>query len=119
MKILGPSPQTPLPGCGVLRAPRRDSPASGDSNYGAGSVITALDIACDEEERRGFIRFNLLALAITAAAVRVAILALVAIAAMGHVESLFPSRGARGMPKPPTMSLANMSEIRESHWLIC
>ena len=61
---------------------------------GAGSVITALNIAYDEEERRSFLRFNLLALAITAAAVLVAILAVVAIAAMGHLESLFP--GAPG-----------------------
>ncbi len=57
---------------------------------GAGSVITALNIAHNEEERRGFLRFNLLALAITAAAVLVAILAVVAIAALSHLESLYP-----------------------------
>ncbi|HVF93467.1 MAG TPA: YhjD/YihY/BrkB family envelope integrity protein, partial [Sphingomonas sp.] len=57
---------------------------------GAGAVITALNIAYEEKESRGFIRVNLLALAITGAAVLVAILALVAITALGHFESLFP-----------------------------
>ena len=58
---------------------------------GAGAVITALNIAYEEEETRGFVRVNLLALAITAAAVLVAILALVAITALGHLEALFPA----------------------------
>lgn len=57
----------------------------------AGSIITALNIAYEEEESRGFLRVNLLALAITAAAVLVAVLALVAIAALGYLESLLPS----------------------------
>lgn len=36
---------------------------------GAGAIVTALDIAYDLEERRGFVRANLVALAITAGAV--------------------------------------------------
>ena len=57
---------------------------------GAGSVITALNVAYEEKEKRGFIKVNALALAITAAAVVVAIVAVVAIAALGHLESLIP-----------------------------
>ena len=56
----------------------------------AGSVITALNIAYEEEESRGFLRVNLLALAITAAAVAMAVVALLAIGALGYLERLFP-----------------------------
>ena len=58
---------------------------------GAGAVITALNIAYEEEEKRGFLRVNLLAIGITAAAVVVAMLALVAIAALGNLEGMMPS----------------------------
>lgn len=61
---------------------------------GAGAIITALNVAYEEEETRGFIRVNLLALAMTAGAVVIAILAVVAIAAMGHLEKLL--EGAPG-----------------------
>ena len=57
---------------------------------GAGAMITALNIAYDEEETRGFVKLNLVSLAITVGAVLLAILAVVAIAATGHLESLFP-----------------------------
>ena len=60
------------------------------ARQGAGAVITALNIAYEEKEKRGFIALNLLALAMTAAAVLVAIMATVAIAALGHLETLFP-----------------------------
>ena len=62
---------------------------------GAGSVITALNVAYEEKEKRGFIALNLLTLAITGAAVVVAIVALVAIAALGHLDTLIP--GAPGV----------------------
>ena len=58
---------------------------------GAGALITALNIAYEEEESRGFVRVNLLALGMTAAAALVAIVALVAIAALGHLETLVPN----------------------------
>ncbi|TVV76462.1 YihY/virulence factor BrkB family protein [Sphingomonas solaris] len=58
---------------------------------GASAIITSLNIAYDEEETRGFVRLNLTALAITAGAVLVAILAIISIAAMGGLETLFPS----------------------------
>lgn len=57
---------------------------------GAGAIITALNVAYEEEEKRGFIRVNLLAIGITAAAVLAAMLALVAIAALGYLQALFP-----------------------------
>lgn len=57
---------------------------------GAGSVMTALNIAYEEKEERGFVATNLTALAITAGAVLVAIVAVVAIAALGHLEDLLP-----------------------------
>ena len=56
----------------------------------AGSVITALNIAYEEEETRGLIKVTLRALAITLSAVLLAILAMIAIAALGHLERLFP-----------------------------
>ena len=66
---------------------------------GAGAVITALNVAYEEEEKRSFIHVNLLAIAITAGAVSVAILAAVAITALGHLEKLLPDA-------PPLFALA-------------
>jgi HAD superfamily hydrolase (TIGR01509 family) len=58
---------------------------------GAGAVVTALNIAYEEHETRSFLRVNLLSLAITAAGVVVAMIALGAVAALGHLESLLPN----------------------------
>ena len=58
---------------------------------GAGALITALNIAYEEEEDRGFLRVNLLAIGMTAAAAAVFVIALIAIAALGHLESLVPN----------------------------
>lgn len=58
---------------------------------GATAIITALNIAYDEEETRGFVKLNLMALAITACGVLSAILAVVAVTAMGALEHLFPA----------------------------
>lgn len=60
---------------------------------GAGAVITALNIAYEEEEKRGFFKVSLLALAITAAAVALAVMALFAMAALAYVEALLPYSG--------------------------
>ena len=57
---------------------------------GAAAVITALNVAYEENEKRSFIHVNLLALVMTAGAVGVAILAVIAITALGHLEALFP-----------------------------
>jgi membrane protein len=56
----------------------------------AGSIITALNITYEQEETRGFLKVNLLSLAITAGAVVIAVIALLAIAALGYLEKLFP-----------------------------
>lgn len=61
---------------------------------GAGAVVTALNIAYEEKETRGFVKLNLLNLAITLGAVVVAILAVIAIAALGHLEKLLPGAPA-------------------------
>lgn len=60
---------------------------------GASAVVTALDIAYDEEEKRGFVRLNLLALAITLCAIIVALMAVGAITALGTLGELFPGAG--------------------------
>lgn len=57
---------------------------------GAQAVVIALNVAYDEKETRGFVTLNLLALAITVGAVLVAILAIVAIGALGHLDSFLP-----------------------------
>jgi membrane protein len=57
---------------------------------GAGSIMTALNIAYEEKEKRGFVMVNLTALAITAGGVLVAILAVIAITALGHLDTLLP-----------------------------
>lgn len=53
---------------------------------GAGGIISALNIAYEEKEKRSFVRVTLTALAITAAAVVGAIVAALAIAALGALE---------------------------------
>lgn len=57
---------------------------------GADSVVIALNVAYDEAETRGFIARKLLNLAITLAAVVVALAATVSVAALGHLETLLP-----------------------------
>ncbi|MFC7537447.1 YihY/virulence factor BrkB family protein [Sphingomonas sp. GCM10030256] len=63
----------------------------------AGSVITALNIAYEEEEKRGFIKATLLALAITVAAVVLAILAGGATAVLSALHHLLPNTGPVGL----------------------
>lgn len=60
----------------------------------AGSIITALNIAYEEKEKRGFIAVNLLALGMTLAAVLVALLAFGAVAVLGLLEDLIPGAPA-------------------------
>ena len=57
---------------------------------GAGSIMTALNVAYEVKEKRGFFMLNALAMAITGTAVVAAIVAMVAIAALGHLEHLLP-----------------------------
>ena len=53
---------------------------------GASAIITGLDIAYEEREDRSFIRLVLLSLAITVGGILVAIIAMVAVAALGHLD---------------------------------
>ncbi|WP_106407383.1 YihY/virulence factor BrkB family protein [Sphingomonas jatrophae] len=64
---------------------------------GAGAIVTALNIAYEENETRGFVRLNLLALAVTGAAAVLAIVAAGAIAALGHLDALLPQLGGIGL----------------------
>lgn len=57
---------------------------------GASAVITALNIAYEEKEKRSLVRFYLLALGMTATALLVALLAIAATAILAALQSLFP-----------------------------
>ena len=62
--------------------------------YGArnavGGIITALNIAYEEQEKRGFLKVNLLAIGMTAAAVALIVLALGAATAMTLLDDALP-----------------------------
>jgi len=61
---------------------------------GAAAMITALNIVYDEEETRGFIKKNLVALAVTVGAVLVGLIGVAAIGALALVDGLFPTAPA-------------------------
>src|SRR5439155_24971083 len=61
----------------------------GASN-GAGAIITALNIAYEERERRSLWRYYLLALIITAGVIATALLAIAATAGVAALEQPFP-----------------------------
>lgn len=63
----------------------------------AGAIIKALNIAYEEEEKRGFIAVTLLALGMTVAAIFLALLAGGAIAVLGALHRLFPATGEVGL----------------------
>lgn len=56
----------------------------------AGSILTALNIAYEEEEKRGFLEVTLLALTMTVGAVVVALLAMGAVTVLGFLHEFFP-----------------------------
>src|SRR5436305_641074 len=58
---------------------------------GATSVITALNIAYEEKEKRSLVRFYLLAVAMTLSALVIALLALAATAALAFLQHLLPA----------------------------
>lgn len=58
---------------------------------GAGAIITALNIAYEEAEKRNFVWLNLTTLAMTAAGVVVAVIAVVAIGALAALEEVLPA----------------------------
>lgn len=57
---------------------------------GAASVITALNIAYEEKEKRGLVRFYLLAVSMTASALIIALAALAGTAALAYLQHLLP-----------------------------
>lgn len=69
----------------------------------AGSIITALNIAYEEDERRGFLMSNLLALAMTVAAVLLAVAGMFAVAGLSNLEAL--------LPELPSVALAGMKLV--------
>ena len=60
---------------------------------GMGAIVTAMNVAYDEEERRGFVKTTLLTLAMTVGAVLVGIVAILAISAMSAIERVLPASG--------------------------
>lgn len=60
---------------------------------GASSIITALNIAYEEKEKRSLFRFYLTAIAMTLAAVLLAILALAGVTLAGSLDALVPHAG--------------------------
>jgi membrane protein len=63
----------------------------------AGSIVIALNIAYEEEEKRGWFKVTLLSLAITAAAVILGLVGAAAIGLMARIEGLFPGLGTVGL----------------------
>ena len=63
----------------------------------AGSIVIALNIAYEEEEKRGWFRVTLLSLAITLAAVALAMMGAAVIGAMSALDRLLPSTGPVGL----------------------
>lgn len=63
----------------------------------ASSIVTALNIAYEEEEKRGFVKVTLLSLAITAAGVILAVIGGFAIGVMAQLENLLPNLGPVGI----------------------
>ena len=57
---------------------------------GAGAIITALNIAYEEKEKRGLLRFYLVAVAMTLTAVVLAVLALVGVTLAASLEEVVP-----------------------------
>jgi membrane protein len=60
----------------------------------AGSVINALNIAYEVDERRGFLKLNLLALVLTVAAVVAAVFAMLGVGAMSFLGVALPTASA-------------------------
>lgn len=66
------------------------------ASKGAGATMTALNIVFEVEESRGLVRRTLMALAMTAGAVLVLFLAILAIAALNFLEQAVPDLGGFG-----------------------
>jgi membrane protein len=63
----------------------------------ASSMITALNIAYEEEEKRGFVKLTLLSLAITAAAAVLGMIGAIVIGLMAQLQAWLPTLGPIGV----------------------
>jgi membrane protein len=70
----------------------------------ATAIITALNIAYEEEEKRGFVKVTLLALLMTVGAVVMALLAGAAIALLAALEHILPDLGMFGIVLGKTLT---------------
>lgn len=57
----------------------------------AGAIVSALNIAYEEDEKRSFIKVNLISLAITVSAVAIAAIGLLSVTALGLLRELMPA----------------------------
>ena len=60
------------------------------ASKGAGAIVTALNIAYEVKESRGFVKSTLLSLAMTVGALVILVIAAAGISVMAYVEALFP-----------------------------
>ncbi len=63
------------------------------ASKGAGAIMTALNVAFEVEETRGFVKRTLIAFAMTGGAIVVLFLAILAISAMNFIEHVLPAAG--------------------------
>ena len=77
----------------------------------ATAIITALNIAYEEQEKRGFVRVTLLALTMTAAAVALALLGGVAIALLAALEHMRPGLGTVGVVLGKVLTYALLGAV--------
>jgi membrane protein len=75
----------------------------------AGAIVTALNIAYEEKEKRSFIIVNLLSIAITAAGVLLTVVAMVSIAALGHLRQMLPTLPTLPTLPEPVLILGNVA----------
>lgn len=77
----------------------------------AGSIIIALNIAYEEEEKRGFLKVTLRSLLITAAAVVLGLFGVAVVGVMGELERMLPSLGAVGVVVGKVLAYALLAAL--------
>jgi membrane protein len=77
----------------------------------AGSIIIALNIAYEEEEKRGWLKVTLLSLTITVAAVLLGMIGAVVVGAMAALERLFPGMGQFGVIGGKALAFAALGAV--------
>jgi len=77
----------------------------------AGSIIIALNIAYEEEEKRGWLNVTLLSLTITVAAVLLGMIGAVVVGAMAALERLFPGMGQFGVIGGKALAFAALGAV--------